>query len=61
MTFTMYKEKFTAHIEGTASNDREAHDSAEEEGGAKSVKKSTISKKPTELNNTRSNLDKNES
>ena len=40
MPFTTFKESMAAHIEGTATNEREAHESAGEEGeeGKKSVK-----------------------
>ena len=42
MVFEDYKEQYMAHIEGTAKNEREAHESAEEEaeGAKKSIQKS---------------------
>lgn len=51
MTFEDFLEQFTPHIEGTASNDRDAHESADD--GAEEVKKSsgkpgTASKKGTD-------------
>ena len=58
ITFDEFKERFTAHIEGTAGLDgRSVHDSQEDEvEQAKSVKKGTASKKGTELNKTTSQL-----
>ena len=42
MVFEDYKEQYMAHIEGTAKNEREAHESADEEaeGAKKSIQKS---------------------
>lgn len=38
MTFDAFKEAFTPHIEGTANNEREAHEShGEDEDGKKSA------------------------
>ena len=54
ITFDEFKEKFGAHIEGTAAIDRSAHESAEEDQveAAKSAKKGTASKRGTEMNKT---------
>jgi len=46
------------HIEGTANNDREAHESqGEDDGEKKSVRKSTISKKKSAMSRTGSQFD----
>lgn len=47
---------FEGHIDGTAANEREAHESADEgmEDAKKSQKKSTISRKESQLNKTSS-------
>ena len=56
MSLEEFKEQFMAHIEGTAPNEREAHDSAGEEGDdqKKSQKQGTVSKKGSQLNRTNS-------
>lgn len=56
--FDAFKASMASHIEGTASNDREAHESqGEDDGEKKSVRKSTISKKGSALNRTSSQFD----
>ena len=46
VTFDTFKENFTAHIEGTAPNEREAHESQGEDNddGKKSARKSQSSR-----------------
>ena len=56
MTFDSFKETFTPHIEGTANNEREAHESqGEDEDGKKSALQGTRSKKGS-MNRTNSQL-----
>ena len=45
MTFEDYKAQYTAHIEGTAPNEREAKDSDDEAQKPTSKKHGTVSKK----------------
>jgi hypothetical protein len=45
MTFEDFKEQFTAHIEGTALNEREAKDSEDEAEKPMSKKQGTVSKR----------------
>ena len=55
MTFDSFKEAFTPHIEGTAYNEREAHESqGEDDDGKKSALQGTRSKKS--MNRTNSQL-----
>lgn len=58
ITFEEFKEQFVAHIDGTATNEREAHESADEaaENPKGSQKGGTQSKKATEMNHTSSQL-----
>ena len=57
MTFNKFKEEFSTHIEGTAANEREAHESqGEEEDGVKSKGKGT-SKKSVNRTNSQFNAD----
>lgn len=57
MTFDTFKETFTPHIEGSAANEREAHESqGEEEDGVKSKGKGT-SKKSVNRTNSQLNAD----
>ena len=59
ITFEEFKDKFMDHINGTAENQRSAHDSAEEEEdpGKKSAKKGSKSQRNTDMNKTHSNID----
>lgn len=58
MTFDSFKETFTPHIEGSAANEREAHEShGEEEDGVKSNRKGTMSKKSINRTNSQLNDD----
>jgi len=52
MTFEDYKDQYSLHIEGHAHNDREAHDSAEEEVEPRKSVKHSLSKKDTQMNRT---------
>ena len=55
MTFEQFQERFLAHIEGTAANEREAIESADENAGDaqnKSIKQGSMSKRGTEANKT---------
>ena len=59
LTYEDFLKQFEAHIDGTAANEREAHDSADEvaeEIAKKSQKKSTISRKESQLNKTSSHF-----
>jgi len=56
MTFDSFKDQFLAHIEGTAANEREAAESADENVDVqnKSAKQQSLSKRGTEANKTAS-------
>ena len=54
MTFDSFKETFAPHIEGSAANEREAHESqGEDDDGKKSALQGTRSKKGS-MNRTNS-------
>ena len=50
MTFEQFMAQFTAHIEGTATNEREAHESADEAGDVKASQQLNSNKKGTDPN-----------
>ena len=55
MTYEQFQARFLAHIEGTAANEREAIESADENAGDaqnKSVKQGSVSKRGTDANKT---------
>lgn len=59
LSFEDFMKLFEGHIDGTAPNEREAHESADEgaiEDAKKSQKKSTISRKESNLNKTSSHF-----
>ena len=53
MNFETFKNQFVDHIEGTAKNEREAHDSADDgEDAKKSIRQGSVSKRGSQLNKT---------
>ena len=54
MTYEAYKDAFSPHIEGTANNDREAHESQGEDDDGKKSAVNTKSKKS--MNRTNSQI-----